>query len=324
MRARFQSLWGVVDLDPEPGLTVVEIIDAARDGAIRAMYVMGENPAMSDPDQRHARQGLAKLEHLVVQEIFLTETAFHADVILPATAFPEKTGTVTNTNRQVQLGRPALDPPGDARADWWIIQELARRLGLDWHHAGVGEVYEELRQAMPDLSGISWTRLEREGAVTYPCADEDGPGQEIIFGDGFPTPSGRGKFVPTELLPPDELPDESYPMVLSTGRMLEHWHTGAITRRASVLDELEPEAVASLNPRELERLAVDPGGMITVATRRGAIRLAARADRDVPPGMVFIPFCFAEAAANLLTNPQLDPYGKIPEFKFCAARVEAA
>jgi formate dehydrogenase major subunit len=321
-RERFETLWGVTDLDPNPGLTVVEIMDAARDGRIRAMYVMGENPAMSDPDQHHARQGLANLDHLVVQEIFLTETAFHADVVLPASAWPEKTGTVTNTNRQVQMGRAALPLPGAARLDWQIIRELANRLGLGWTYGHVSEVYAELQRAMDSIDGISWERLERESAVTYPCHDEDRPGTEIMFATGYPTPSGRGKFVPAEVLPPDELPDTDWPMVLSTGRLLEHWHTGAITRRATILDHLEPAAVASLNPREMKRLDVWPGDPIRVSTRRGVIELAARSDRDVPEGMVFIPFCFAEAAANLLTNPQLDPWGKIPEFKFCAAKVE--
>lgn len=323
-RARFETLWGVEDLNPNAGLTVVEIMDAARDRRVRGMYVMGENPAMSDPDQHHAREGLATLDHLIVQEIFLTETAVHADVILPASAWPEKSGTVTNTNRQVQMGRPALPLPGEVRQDWWIIQELAKRLDLGWAYGDVDEVFEELRQAMNSIDGITWERLEREDAVTYPCEADDQPGQEIMFATGFPTPSGRGKFVPADVLPPDELPDHDYPMVLTTGRMLEHWHTGAITRRATVLDSLEPEAVATLHPRELRRLDMAPGGTIRVATRRGVIELAARADRDVPEGMVFIPFCFAEAAANLLTNPQLDPWGKIPEFKFCAAKVENA
>ncbi|MCZ6590152.1 MAG: formate dehydrogenase subunit alpha [Alphaproteobacteria bacterium] len=324
VRERFETLWGVENLDPNAGLTVVEIMDAARAGDVRAMYIMGENPAMSDPDQHHARQGLANLDHLVVQEIFLTETAVHADVILPASAWPEKSGTVTNTNRQVQIGRPALPLPGDVRQDWWIIQEIAQRLGLGWSYSGVDMVFDELRQAMLSIDGITWERLQREDAVTYPCDAEDQPGQEIMFANGFPTASGRGKFVPADVLPPDELPDDDYPMVLSTGRLLEHWHTGAITRRATVLDDIEPAAVATLHPRELRRLDVEPGGSIRVATRRGTIELAARADRDVPEGMVFIPFCFAEAAANLLTNPQLDPWGKIPEFKFCAAKVESA
>jgi formate dehydrogenase major subunit len=322
-RAHLERLWGAA-LDPEPGLTVVEIMTAIHRGTLKGMYILGENPAMSDPDVQHAREALAKLEHLVVQEIFLTETAWHADVVLPATAFPEKTGTFTNTDRRVQMGRQALTPPGLARQDWWIIQELARRLGLDWNYEHPREVFAEMKQSMPSIAGITWDRLEREGAVTYPCEAEDQPGHEVIFGEGFPTPSGRGKLVPADVLPPDELPDEAYPLVLSTGRLLEHWHTGAMTRRAAVLDDLEPEAVALLSPRELDRLGVAPGGRVRVSTRRGTVELIARSDRDVPPGLVFIPFCYAEAAANLLTNPALDPFGKIPEFKFCAARVEPA
>jgi formate dehydrogenase major subunit len=288
------------------------------------MYVMGENPAMSDPDAQHAREGLARLDHLVVQDIFLTETAWHADVVLPASAFPEKDGTFTNTDRRVQIGRRALPLPGEAKPDWWITQELARRLGLGWSYTHPREVYAEMSQMMPSLKNITWERVEREGAVTYPCDSADGPGNEIIFGAGFPTKSGRGKLVPTDIVPPDEVPDERFPMVLSTGRLLEHWHTGAMTRRASTLDDLEPEAVALLSPGELDRLGVLPGERVRVSTRRGTVELKARSDRDVPAGMVFIPFCFVEAAANLLTNSALDPFGKIPEFKFCAAKVEKA
>ena len=317
----FEDFWGVT-LDPEPGLTVVEIVDAIHDGVIRGMYVMGENPAMSDPDSQHARDGLAKLEHLVVQDIFLTETAYFADVVLPASAFPEKDGTFTNTNRQVQIGRAALPLPGEARQDLWIIQEMARRVGLDWSYSGPAEVFAEMRACMPSIAGMSWQRLEREDSVTYPVADEDTPGDEIIFGDGFPTANGRGKFVPAAIEPPDELPDETYPMILTTGRVLEHWHTGAMTRRAAVLDAIEPEAIAHLAPAEFQRLGVAPGDVVRVATRRGVIELKARIDADVPAGIVFIPFCYSEAAANMLTNPKLDPVGKIPEFKFCAARVE--
>ncbi len=289
-------------------------------GRIKGMYIMGENPAMSDPDLQHARTGMARLEHLVVQDIFLTETAFHADVVLPASAFPEKDGSFTNTDRRVQLGRKALDCPGDARQDWWIIQEIARRMGLDWQYEHPRDVFAELRQAMPSITGISWDRLEREHGVTYPVEEEDQPGTEVMFGDGFPTPSGRGKFVPAELVPPAEQPDEDYPLILTTGRLLEHWHTGAMTRRATMLDALEPEAVAYLSPHDLGRMGIEPGMPVRVETRRGAIELMARSDRDVPAGVIFIPFCFSEAAANLLTNPQLDPVGKIPEFKFCAAR----
>ncbi|MEX0698082.1 MAG: formate dehydrogenase subunit alpha [Dongiaceae bacterium] len=321
--AFFEELWGA-KLDPEPGLTVVEIVNAAHAGRIKGMYVMGENPAMSDPDLTHAREALARLDHLVVQDLFLTETAAYADVVLPASAWPEKDGTVTNTNRQVQMGRAALPLPGAARRDWEIVQEMARRLGLDWRYAHPRDVFAEMTRAMPSLANITWDRLLRESSVTYPSDAPDRPGHAVVFGDGFPTASGRGKLVPAAIVPPDEQPDDDYPMVLSTGRQLEHWHTGAMTRRASTLDALEPAAVASLSPADLRRLGVAPGGRVRVSTRRGAIELAARSDGAVPPGMVFIPFAYVEAAANLLTNPALDPVGKIPEFKFCAARVEKA
>jgi formate dehydrogenase major subunit len=322
-RSAYDAFWGT-RLPPKRGLTVVEIMHAIKDGVIKGMYVMGENPAMSDPDVQHAREALAKLEHLVVQDIFLTETAWHADVVLPASAHAEKWGTFTNTNRQVQIARPVLNPPGEARLDWELIQELAQRIGLQWNYKDVSEVFAEMAQVMPSLNNISWERIVREDAVTYPCDAPDQPGNEIIFSTSFPTPSGRAKIVAADLLPPDELPDVNYPLVLSTGRLLEHWHTGAMTRRASNLDSLEPEAIAGLNPRELAKLGVVPGGLVRISTRRGEIVIKARADRDVAEGTVFIPFCFAEAAANLLTNPQLDPMGKIPEFKFCACRVEPA
>jgi formate dehydrogenase major subunit len=322
IRKRFEDAWGT-SLDAARGLTVVEIMDAVHDGVIKGIYIMGENPAMSDPDVDHARAALAKLEHLVVQDIFLTETAFHADVVLPASAWPEKDGTVTNSNRQVQMGRKALDLPGEARQDWWIIQALAQRIGCDWRFEKVSDVFAEMKTVMPSLDNITWERLERESAVTYPCDAPDRPGNAIVFGDGFPTPNGRAKLVPASIIPPDEQPDSEYPMVLSTGRQLEHWHTGAMTRRAQILDELEPQAVASLSPDDLRDLGVTPGDRIRVRTRRGAIELTSRADGGVPAGMIFIPFCYAEAAANVLTNPALDPFGKIPEFKFCAAKVEA-
>jgi formate dehydrogenase major subunit len=321
VRAKFEGLWQT-SLDPKRGLTVVEIMDAIHAGQIRGMYILGENPAMSDPDLTHAREALAHLEHLVVQDIFLTETAKYADVVLPASAWPEKDGTVSNTNRQVQMGRAALPMPGNARHDWWIIQEIARRIGLDWAYTHPRDVFAEMKLAMPSLDNITWERLQREHSVTYPCDAEDKPGNEIVFGSGFPTASGRARLVPAAIIPPAEEPDAQYPLVLTTGRQLEHWHTGAMTRRASVLDEIEPEAVASLAPAELRRLDVRAGDRINVITRRGAIELTARADSAVAPGMVFIPFCYAEAAANILTNPQLDPVGKIPEFKYCAARVE--
>ena len=318
--AKFESLWGA-ELDEKRGLTVVEIINAAIAKEIRGMYVMGENPAMSDPDAHHAREALASLDFLVVQEIFLTETCYHADVILPATAWPEKSGTVTNTDRMVQMGRQALDAPGDAMPDLWTIQQLAQRLGLDWNYTGPDDVFEEMRKAMPSIAGITWERLEEESCVTYPCLEEGDPGDAVVFIDRFPTPTGKARFVPADIIPAAERPDAEYPLVLITGRQLEHWHTGAMTRRAGVLDAIEPEATAALHPLELERLGVRAGEVITVTSRRGAIALYARADDGTPEGAVFVPFCFYEAAANLLTNPALDPFGKIPEFKYCAVKV---
>ncbi|MEM9629844.1 MAG: formate dehydrogenase subunit alpha [Pseudomonadota bacterium] len=320
IRSKYEDAWGR-SLDPAKGLTVVEIMEEVEAGNIKAMYVQGENPAMSDPDQGHARKALASLEHLVVQDIFLTETAWFADVILPASAQPEKPGTFTNSNRQVQLGLPVRNPPGEARQDWKIIVEMAQRSGLNWNYAGVGDVYTEMSGHMASLDNISWDRLNREGVVCYPAKSEDGPGEEIIFYAGFPTGSGRAKLVPTDLVPPDELPDDEFPMVLTTGRMLEHWHTGAMTRRASHLNVQESEPVVSMHPKDIGRQGLKRGDKVVVETRRGSISLTLRADRDVTQGMLFIPFCFVEAPANFLTNPQLDPYGKIPEFKYSAARI---
>jgi formate dehydrogenase major subunit len=323
-RAKYEKLWGVT-LPPKRGLTVVEVMGAIHAGQIRGMYIMGENPAMSDPDAHHAREALAKLEHLVVQDIFLTETAFHADVVLPASAWPEKDGTVTNTNRQVQMGRQALPKPGDARDDWSITQDLARGMGLDWKYSHPRDIFAEMASVMPSFANITWDRLIRESAVTYPTKGPDIPGEDIVFGDGvYPTPTKRGKLVPALYTGPGEPTDTEYPMVLTTGRQLEHWHTGAMTRRASVLDAIEPEAVACLSQQDVRRMGIKGGQVVRVSTRRGSIELKVRIDAAVPQGMIFIPFCYAEAAANILTSPQLDPFGKIPEFKFCAARIEQA
>jgi formate dehydrogenase major subunit len=322
IRARYEQAWGTT-LDKKRGLTVVEIMDAVHAGVIKGMYVLGENPAMSDPDLNHAREALAHLEHLVMQDLFLTETAIYADVVLPASAWPEKDGTVTNTNRQVQMGRTALPLPGDARPDWWITQEIARRIGMNWNYTHPRDIYTEMAAMMPSLDNITWERVERENAVTYPCDALDKPGRDVVFDKGFPRPGGFGKLVAAKLQPPDERPDAEYPFILTTGRQLEHWHTGAMSRRASALDALEPAAVASVSRGTLEKLGIAAGDMIRVSTRRGVIELAARQDDAIPDGVVFIPFAYVEAAANLLTNPALDPFGKIPEFKFCAAKVEA-
>ena len=323
VQANFEKLWGA-KLDPNPGLTVVEIMNAAYERIIRGMYIMGENPAMSDPDLSHARTALARLEHLVVQDIFFTETAGFADVILPASAFPEKTGTFTNTDRRVQLGRQAISPPGDARQDLWIIQELARRLGLKWNYGSPREVFGEIRLAVPSMGGMTWERLEAEDSLTYPLRSEGEAGQPVIFTEQFPTTDGRGRFVPADYQPADELPDEHYPLVYTTGRHLEHWHTGSMTRRATVLDAIEPVPVASVHPEDLALAGITAGSQIRIESRRGSVIATARGDAGMQRGSVFMAFCYREAAANLLTNPALDPFGKIPEFKFCAVRIGPA
>ena len=329
-RERFEKFWNT-KLDDKPGYTVVEIMDKclvedSDPHKIRGMYIMGENPAMSDPDLNHARHALCALDHLVVQDIFMTETAWYADVVLPASAWPEKTGTVTNTDRMVQMGRRALDPPGDARPDLWIIQEIARRIGLPWNYqgpeCGVAEVYEEMRQAMHEvIGGISWERLERDSSVTYPCHSDADPGQPTVFIDTFPTSDGRVVLVPADIIPANERPDVEYPYVLITGRQLEHWHTGSMTRRTVVLDAIEPIAMASMNGAELRKLGLEGGDTITVRSRRGEVAIAIRRDDGTPDGAVFIPFAYYEAAANILTNAALDPIGKIPEFKYCAVAI---
>jgi formate dehydrogenase major subunit len=331
-RTWFEKFWNV-QLDAKPGYTVVEIMHKALvpdsdPHKIRGMYIMGENPAMSDPDLNHARHALAALDHLVVQDIFMTETSWYADVVLPASAWPEKTGTVTNTDRMIQMGRRALDPPGDAKPDLWIIKQIAQRMGLPWNYqgpeSGVAEVYEEMRQAMHAvIEGISWERLERESSVTYPCMSEADPGQPTVFIDDFPTRDGRVQLVPADIIPANERPDAEYPFVLITGRQLEHWHTGSMSRRASVLDAIEPIATASMNGSDLGKLGVTTGDVITVASRRGKVALIVRRDDGTPSGVVFIAFAYYEAAANLLTNAALDPFGKIPEFKYCAVAVSA-
>jgi formate dehydrogenase major subunit len=243
--------------------------------------------------------------------------------VLPASGWPEKDGTVTNTNRQVQMGRQAIPLPGDTRQDLWIIIEIANRMGCGWNYKHVGEVFNEMARMMPALDNITWDRVDREHHVTYPVDGPDVPGRDVVFEDGFPRPGGFAKLVAAKLQPPDEVPDAEYPFILSTGRQLEHWHTGSMTRRTEVLDALEPAPVASFHPDDLAALGVSPGSAVTVASRRGQIALYARADAGTPRGACFIPFCYYEAAANALTNPVLDPFGKIPEFKFCAVKVTA-
>jgi formate dehydrogenase major subunit len=329
--AWFEDFWGT-KLDDQPGYTVVEIMHKALapdsdPHKIRGMYIMGENPAMSDPDLNHARHALASLEHLVVQDIFMTETAWLADVVLPATAWPEKNGTVSNTDRMVQLGKQAIHPPGQARPDLWIIQDIAKRMGLNWNYQGefdgVAQVYDEMRRAMHTaISGITWERLQRESSVTYPCLTEDDPGAPTVFLQKFATDDGLVHLVPADIIPANERPDDAFPFVLITGRQLEHWHTGSMTRRASVLDAIEPMATASMCGEDLAKMGLDTGDVITVQSRRGKVAIHVRRDDGTPRGAVFIPFAYYEAAANLMTNAALDPFGKIPEFKYCAVAVE--
>jgi formate dehydrogenase major subunit len=335
VRAQFEALWGT-PLDPHPGLTVVEIMHGVTEGRIKGLYVEGENPAMSDPDLEHARAALAKLEHLVVQDIFATETAMLADVILPASAQAEKWGSYTNTDRLIQLGRPALDPPGGARQDLWIIEQMARRLGARWNYwraedgdgraaaeAPVARAYEEMRSVMEPLAGVPWSRLAREDAVVTPAAREDAPGEAVVFIDHFPTADGRATLVPTAFRPGAEQADADYPFVLTTGRVLEHWHTGAMTRHASMLDAIAPEALVTVHPSDAKRLGVADGSMVEVATRHGAVRARACASAEVRPGQVFMAFAFWEAAANKLTGDALDAVAKIPGFKVTAVKLTA-
>src|ERR1700738_2800727 len=277
IRGQYEKAWGV-KLDPKKGKTVVEIMDAVHHDEIKGMYIMGENPAMSDPDLNHARGALAHLEHLVVQDIFLTETCSYADVILPAAAWPEKNGTVTNTNRQVQMGRAALPLPGDTRQDLWIIQDLAKRMGCHWHYDHVSEVFTEMASLMPALDNISWERVAREYHVTYPVDAPDVPGRDVVFDQGFPRPGGLAKLVATKYTAPDEMPAAEDPFILTTARQLEHWHTGAMTRRASMLDALEPGPVAGLSRGTIAKLGIRPGDPVRVTTRRGVVELDARQD----------------------------------------------
>ena len=322
IRARFEAAWGV-PLDPKPGLTVVEIMHAALHGDVRGMYILGENPFISDPNTALVRRSLAALDFLVVQDIFLTETAEFADVILPASSFFEKTGTYTNTDRRVQIGRPVLQMPGEARLDWQITCEIGRRMGAPgFAFSDVDAVFAEFVALTDSYRGLSYANLGREGKL-WPCPDpEREDGTIVLFDVDFP--SGRGKLVPAEFAPAAELPGGEFPMVLTTGRLLEHWHTGTMTRRAFALDAIEGEPHVDMHPEDMRTLAVADEDWVTVTSRRGSITLKARSSRSPGRGAVFIPFCWREAAANVLTIDELDPFGKIPEFKFCAVRVERA
>jgi formate dehydrogenase major subunit len=323
-RLRFEQAWGR-PLDPKRGLTVTEIIKSAlAPGGVRGMYMLGENPFLSDPNINKVRKALAALDFLVVQDIFLTETAEFADVILPASSYLEKDGTYTNTDRRVQLGRKVMDPPGQARVDWEVVQDIANRIGLDWHYTSPSEVFDEMVALMPSYKNLRHENLGLSGKL-YPNDDPDTlDGTVVMFDERFNTDDGLAHLVPAQWLPAKELPDGEYPLVLNTGRLLEHWHTGSMTRRSYALDTISPVAEVYMHPKDAADRGLVHGQMARVRSRRGTIELQVRVSHREQLGNCFIPFHFREAAANLLTIDEIDPYGKIPEFKFCAIQVEPA
>jgi formate dehydrogenase major subunit len=303
---------------------VTEIVASALAGGVRGMYMMGENPFLSDPNINKVRKALSALEFLAVQDIFLTETAEFADVILPASSYLEKDGSYTNTDRRVQLGRKVLDPPGEARVDWEIVQDLANRIGLPMDYESADEIFDELVSLMPNYTNLTYDNLGQAGKL-YPNPDpNETDGTVVLFQDSFNTEDGRAHLVPAEWMPARELPSDEFPFVLNTGRLLEHWHTGSMTRRSFALDAISPKATVYLHPGDAKRLGIADGEFARVTSRRGSIELEALVSHRETAGSCFIPFHFREAAANLLTIDEIDPVGKIPEFKFCAVRVESA
>ena len=321
VRAKFAAAWGVPveKLDDKPGLTVTEIMDGALEGRIRALYILGENPMLSDPNLHHVEHALEALDLLVVQDIFPNETVRLADVVLPGVSFAEKAGTFTNTERRVQLVRPALPPPGEAHQDWSILQDLANRLGARWEYNGPSAIFEEMRTLTPSYAGMDYARLQGAG-LQWPCPSPDHPGTPILHAQRFTR--GLGLFAPVEYRPPAEVTDEAYPFLLSTGRILFHWHGGTLSRRSPGLDWLAPEAEVEVNPDDAAALAIEPGEVIQVRSRRGVVRARAKITRRSPRGSVFMTFHYAEAAVNLLTIDAVDPVAKIPEYKVAAVQLE--
>ncbi len=324
VRHKFEQVWGV-PLNPNPGLTATEMVDGAAAGAVRAMFIMGENPMMSEPNLNHTRHALEQLELLVCQDIFINETGQMADVILPATSFAEKDGTFTNSDRRVQRCRKAVEPVGNSRADWDILADLGRRIAALLGQDGAGFAYdsaeaiwEEMRLVTPEFYGITYERLEREGGVHWPCPDLDHPGTPFLFADSFPR--GRGKFWSVEFGTRSEQPDDEYPFILSTGRVLYHWHGSTMSGR-SALERIFPEAICEIHPDDAEALGLVTGDWVEVGSRRDAIKLRALVTGRSPQGTIFIPFHFAEAAANLLTLDRIDDRAKIPDYKITAVKI---
>lgn len=326
VRTKFETAWNV-KLPSEPGLTMMEMVDAAEQGAIHTYLFMGENPMMSEPDLRHARHVMENLEFVLVQDIFMNETSEYADVILPAASFAEKAGTFTNSDRRVQLVRKALQPPGEARPDWEILCDLAgsvealleRELSAGFSFASASEIWDEMASLTPPFQGIDYARIERESGVHWPCPTLDHPGTPILFAESFP--SGKGRLTPLSYNPGAELPDEEFPYILSTGRVLYHWHGGTLTRR-SKLDDIYPEPTVEIHPDDAKQVGITPGDWVRVRSRRGQIEVKTIVTERSPRGLVFIPFHFAEAAANELTMDARDPLAKIPDYKVCAIALE--
>ncbi len=319
-RAKFEQAWNT-SLPAQPGLTIMEIMDAAHRGDLKALYIMGENPMISDPDLSHVEAALKKLDLLVVQDIFLNETGRLAHVVLPSACFAEKDGTFSNTERRVQRIRKAVDAPGEAQADWQIISELSTRMGYAMSYASAEEIMDEINTVTPSYAGITYERIEKEG-LQWPCPNVDHPGTRYLHKDKFSR--GLGLFSAIEYRPSDEVPDKEYPFFLTTGRVLYHFHTATMTRRSEGLVERYPESLAEINPRDAEKLGIKDGDFVVVTSRRGSLKVKASVIETPPEGTIFMNFHFSEAAVNLLTNPALDPVGKIPEYKVCAVKVEAA
>ncbi len=320
IRDKFEKIWKVKNLPPNPGLTVTEIFQKAEEGKLKGLYIMGENPVISDPDSNHVRKAIENLEFFIIQEIFLSDTAEYADVVLPVASFAEKDGTYTNTERRIQRIRKLIEPMGKARADWEIISEVAKRCGykgMDYSHPS--QIMDEIAKLTPIYGGISYDRLDPFG-LQWPCPSKDHPGTVYLHKDKFT--KGKGTFMPCSYIAPDELPDEEYNFTLSTGRIYWHWHTGTMTRRTSILDREVPGAYVEIHPQDAQRLKLKKGDWVRVSSRRGEIEIFVNITEKVKEGSVFIPFHFREAAANVLTNPAVDPVAKIPEYKICAVKIE--
>jgi formate dehydrogenase alpha subunit len=319
-RKKFETAWGAT-LSGKHGLTIVEIMNAAGRGDIKAIYIMGENPLISDPDLHHIKKELQKLDLLVVQDIFLTETAEFADVVLPSASFAEKDGTFTNTERRVQRIRKVVNAPGEAKPDWEIIAGISTKMGYPMNYSSAKEIFEEIAKVTPSYAGISYERIEKEG-IQWPCPTPEHQGTKFLHKEKFSR--GLGLFHAIEYIPPAELPDKEYPLILSTGRVLYHYHTGTMTRRAVGPSERCPESLIEIHPDDAVKFGVNDGQMVKVTSRRGTVEAKAQITQKSPQGTIFMNFHFAEAAVNLLTNPVLDPIGKIPEYKVCAVKLEAA